>query len=977
MDKSGFTKKRAAALCAMSVLTAGAFCGGMATAHLAKASETKSIALTEDLAAVSTLADLENTSLKLYGAIDWAGYGRIALNETNRGNFHTAYVNDVKLGENSDFKNTNFTASGKHTVGLLSEANSCRIFSVAYTAAADGYLTISSGNLKVTEEGALWNPAVTYNGKLALSVTKNDADNKITPDTAGWEYYEAGRAYTPEDETVQVAAGDTVYLNFRAVRVDDSVAHCYVAFEYAPVFTYSETEPTTEPIDYDNVSLNEDLARVNSLASLKDTALSYYTGNSWAGYERVRISEATKGEHPQVYLNDVMINNASELELVNLRSSGTHTVGVWNENVNRVVSVGYTAQKDGYVVLPETTLEVVSDATGGIGKSFNGRLGINVTVNDAKTSPQDAGWEYYEAGKSYTIPARAVQVSAGDILYLSFFSDRISAAETNLSYVSFIYNPSFVYAQTNPLVPSTVHEFSHAGKLVKNAEGELINDVKIADDDAATYPFSYLYRTTAGSASGYPGTEDSTGILEMSANSSLGAKNIYAAGSYSGFQASDGSIITVAIVPDPNNVILGFTSPYDGKLTVSDISFGYVYYPNAKNNYEFYGNAVGKPFLGYAFRVLLNGKQVWPADGGWDKSLAKLYEREDAGYAAGDLIPSQSTEDIGDIYVRRYDKVYFEITRADLSADAVQNCDLVKFNPTFSVDTQADMSLYKDYLTATDYFDTVENENEANSRISYWYVDTSKGLYDKAEYFLMNDVDYAANAYTSGLLDPSSAKIGMNYLLPVQGKDAALQYAVKAKGNLTVSAETLFRNGNITLWQYYDLAASGNAPSADGVRMRVEINGQRVWPLDSVWKEYKPTEENRGVFDFQDLTFGVNEGDKVVIRINCGGDDGYDGLNFNPVFALAETETPVSNPAVTVSDPVDPEGGGESSSGDSQSGSSGGDSQSSQSGKDSGEESGDTGAGCAGGCGSVAAGGIAFLSLGMCAAVWLKNKRRQ
>ena len=97
MDKSGFTKKRAAALCAMGVLTAGAFCGGMATAHLAKASETKSIALTEDLAAVSTLADLENTSLKLYGAIDWAGYGRIALNETNRGNFHNAYVNDVKL----------------------------------------------------------------------------------------------------------------------------------------------------------------------------------------------------------------------------------------------------------------------------------------------------------------------------------------------------------------------------------------------------------------------------------------------------------------------------------------------------------------------------------------------------------------------------------------------------------------------------------------------------------------------------------------------------------------------------------------------------------------------------------------------------------------------------------------------------------------------------------------------------------------
>lgn len=123
----------------------GGFLRGNGYRASCKGKRNKSIALTEDLTAVSTLADLENTSLKLYGAIDWAGYGRIALNETNRGNFHNAYVNDVKLGENSDFKNTNFTASGKHTVGLLSEANSCRIFSVAYTATADGYLTISSG----------------------------------------------------------------------------------------------------------------------------------------------------------------------------------------------------------------------------------------------------------------------------------------------------------------------------------------------------------------------------------------------------------------------------------------------------------------------------------------------------------------------------------------------------------------------------------------------------------------------------------------------------------------------------------------------------------------------------------------------------------------------------------------------------------------------------------------------------------------
>lgn len=103
-----------------------------------------------------------------------------------------------------------------------------------------------------------------------------------------------------------------------------------------------------------------------------------------------------------------MINNASDLELVNLRSSGLHTVGIWNEDVNRVVSIGYTARKSGYIVIPETNLEVVSDASGGIGKSFNGRLGINFTVNDKKTMPDAGGWEYYEAGKDYTIPAQAV-----------------------------------------------------------------------------------------------------------------------------------------------------------------------------------------------------------------------------------------------------------------------------------------------------------------------------------------------------------------------------------------------------------------------------------------------------------------------------------------------------------------------------------------------------------------------------------------
>ena len=898
--------------CAVSLLSA-ACCfsalGGIFTAANAAAessADANRISLTEDLTKVTSLADLENTSLKYYGAIDWAGYGRIALNESNRANFHNAYVNGVKLGDNSDFKNTNLSADGVHHVGLLSEANSCRIFSVEYTAQANGYVTLTGGSLSVTSEGDLWNPSVSYNAKLAMSFTKNDADNKITPNTAGWEYYNAGNSYTIADQTVQVAAGDKLYLNFRAARVDDSVLHCYVGFTYSPSFVFSAEDPNAqpqEPIDYDNVSLIADVARVKSLADLENnTALEYYTGNSWAGYSRNRITEAKKAEHPQVLINNVVVNNASDLELVHLRASGLHTVGVWNENVNRVVSVAYTAKKSGYVWIPETTL-VMQSSEGGVGKSHNGKLGVSVRVNGEAAKPTDADWTYYEAGQTYTVPAKSLQVNEGDKVYMNFYSSRIDDSE-NLTYVSFEYKPEFKYSETDPLAPATVHAFTHVAKLTKNDKGELINAVKITDDDDTTYPFSYLYRTTGGSAAGFTGQEDAAGVAEMSPNASLGKNNIYAAGSYSGFVADSGAIVTVANIPDPNNVILGFTSPYDGKLSISNISFYYLVYPNATNGYTFYGNQIGAAFKGYQFRVLLNGKQVYPASG-WDASMAKTYEADKDGFAAGDLIASQRTNDIENIYVRKYDKVYFEVTRADLSADAVQNCDVIKFNPVFSVDTDADMSNYVSYTTAGEYFNAVENTNDGDEILTYRYVNTEKGLYNKAVSALMS-VDYSANAYGSGILDDKPAEIGMNYFKPTAGRNTMLVYKAAAKGNLTISAESLYRGGKLTLWQYYDLLKGGNVPKdSDGVRMRIEINGKRVYPADAAWKTYMPDENNKGVFDFKDIVLGVNEGDAVSIRFDCGANDSYDGVNFNPIFALKETDTPAENPAITVEDPID------------------------------------------------------------------------
>ena len=75
-----------------------------------------------------------------------------------------------------------------------------------------------------------------------------------------------------------------------------------------------------------------------------------------------------------------------------------------------------------------------------------------------------------------------------------------------------------------------------------------------------------------------------------------------------------------------------------------------------------------------------------------DKSLANLYQSATDGYAVGDLIKSQRTNDISGIKVKKYDQVYFELTRVDLNT--TEDCDTIEFNPTFTVDTTADMHLH-------------------------------------------------------------------------------------------------------------------------------------------------------------------------------------------------------------------------------------------------------------------------------------------
>ena len=107
--------------------------------------------------------------------------------------------------------------------------------------------------------------------------------------------------------------------------------------------------------------------------------------------------------------------------------------------------------------------------------------------------------------------------------------------------------------------------------------------------------------------------------------------------------------------------------------------------------------------------------------------------------------------------------------------------------------------------------------------------------------------------------------------------------------------------------------------------------------------------------------------------MNSGEDDSYDGLNFNPVFELAETETPVENPAITVADPKDPDPV-DPGPGDSSSDSAGG--NDSQSGNNS-QGTGNSGSSSSGGCGSTVSAAAMVIFFGCVGAALVGNKKRK
>ena len=460
--------------------------------------------------------------------------------------------------------------------------------------------------------------------------------------------------------------------------------------------------------------LSEEIAKMQSFDAMKQSTFSFYTSVGWSGFLQFEYSSL----HNSV---DAGMANYSQIEVSSSTSltpggsnpgintifsyTGNHSVGRAQaapgegELVDRTWAIGWTAPENGKVTIPEASLIVYDSLNADLSMGFSKGARSNMRPDDSSL-----GWTTYLVSESaYTIEAQSFKVSEGETIFINLHAaPRAGVDADSERHVSFTYDPVILFETA----PDTLHSYNHMQKLSLDEDGALENNVRITLEDETTYPFSYLYRSTAGADYGFAGQESGLAVGEMikaTANIDPTGLRLYAPETYSGF-IEDGVIVNISRSPDPMNVILGFTAPHTGELTISDLAFTYGHYPNNTNGYtNINGTVMKTAYKGCMFRVLLNGKQVWPVNGGWDKSLAQLYTEPTDGYAAGDLIQAQSTSDISGILVEKYDEIYFEITRADLNT--TEDCNTIVFNPTFSIDTTADMSDYVYYVTASEYFD--------------------------------------------------------------------------------------------------------------------------------------------------------------------------------------------------------------------------------------------------------------------------------
>ena len=474
--------------------------------------------------------------------------------------------------------------------------------------------------------------------------------------------------------------------------------------------------------------------------------------------------------------------------------------------------------------------------------------------------------------------------------------------------------------------PQYLYSYRLSEKIRKDKSGNIINQAEITGQENTTYPFTFKAYDTAGSDWGMPGTQryPKTLMTENDREGSIGY--LYAQGTWTGITPAGGIAGISAGTKDASGLIYSFSMPHSGQVRITDMYVEYNWWSyvngivveegnpvhNERPYHSVYGTFYNEAFEGYKFRIEVNGRRVYPAATDWnDTSFTKKYEEAtllgdpdlpEAMFEAGDLqYGKQYAEPIEGIYALKGDEVEIILTSIQTPEESM-NLESA-FDAVFSIAPTDEMKDYKYTTSVLDSF-SIEKKPTAFDTLSYWYYDVSQGLYAKAVRKQMAEIDYANSVYCSSIFG-KSATIGFNSMNAVEGVDAAICYRAPVTGNLSITSNNLYRGKDIALYRYFDdfyTAADSTLQNCDGVRIRIELNNERVWPTDAMWKEFTPTRDNRGVFDWEDVNIGVQQGDTVTVRVNANANETYDELNFTPMFELSPTDSPMSNPPLSVQD---------------------------------------------------------------------------
>lgn len=580
----------------------------------------------------------------------------------------------------------------------------------------------------------------------------------------------------------------------------------------------------------------------------------------------------------------------------------TLTVGTpasFSVGFERIAYIEYTASRLERVTIEAATAEVTD--------AVNGALQLRIFKGDNQIYPE-SGWAQAAEGESIKIPALTQEMSAGDTLYLEFYTQRTQDEDGDgnrlATSVSFSYPVVFSVTER---FSRYEHSYRHTDKWRQDENGDTINEVEFGSTDEETYPFLYEYSLTSGNDWGDPCSQRTQFALCETKRSEDWAKGaLYGGGTMTGFShSSPGGIASIDGNRDVNLLALTFVAPHAGEVRISDLYINYGRnYPNATNDYTIYKgeSAYAQTFDGYRFCVLLNGVQIYPAEGGWDSTFTQKYEQPTNGYAAGDLIPYQEYEGaIDGIFVEEEDEVSLVFTRTNANNSRCDNCYL---DAVFSLDEDVPAPTVK-YLSSLDAFD-LEMGNYEGEILSYYAYDVSDGLFgDAVARNILDDMDFASNTfieYTDDFL-ADVVSVGSNSFTPLSGKDAVLVYTAQDSGNLTIRPGNSYRSADLALYRYYDAyydLTQAQVAEVDGVRIRIEKNGERIWPVDKPWQEFVPDQQNRGTFSFDEIEIGVDIGDEIAIRVNSGaaGSALYDELNFSPEFILRVAQRPMAGVTV-------------------------------------------------------------------------------